>query len=194
MSLFDPSDFVFDNDAKPIDNRGSVENNRKRDAPYSPTRAISDDEDELERAPVYTHNSVENGDQDIVSNSDDEVVPRPMDTTSDNIMFDMLQVSRTSDGDDEDSLKVPNLNRIARRVMTRFERCNIIGTRAQQIALGAEPLIDPEGELDPLIIAEKELAQYKIPMVIRRYLPDGTFEDWAVQDFNPNNFNTRESD
>jgi DNA-directed RNA polymerase I, II, and III subunit RPABC2 len=33
---------------------------------------------------------------------------------------------------------------------------------------------------DPLTIAEKELSEKKIPFIIRRYLPDGSFEDWKI--------------
>ena len=35
-------------------------------------------------------------------------------------------------------------------------------------------------EYDPILIAEKELIEGKIPFIIRRYLPDGTYEDWNV--------------
>jgi DNA-directed RNA polymerase I, II, and III subunit RPABC2 len=38
--------------------------------------------------------------------------------------------------------------------------------------------------MDPIMIAEKELAERKIPFRIRRYLPDGTFEDWKVSELN----------
>ncbi len=37
-------------------------------------------------------------------------------------------------------------------------------------------------DFDPIKIAEKELEQKKIPFVIRRYLPDGAFEDWKVSE------------
>ena len=198
MSLFDPSDFVSDAGDNRDDNSSNRDGSKKRqhsdDAPYSPTRAVSDDEEELNRAPVYGGaNDSDNSERS--ENSDDEVVPKPSDSTIDNIAFDILQVSQKHKEDEHDEmLRVPNANRSTRRVMTRFERCNIVGTRAQQLALGAEPLIDPEGEIDPLTIAERELAQFRIPMVIRRFLPDGTYEDWAVQDFNPNNSNQRDSD
>jgi hypothetical protein len=33
-----------------------------------------------------------------------------------------------------------------------------------------------------LQIAMKELREKKIPFIIRRYLPDGSFEDWRIQD------------
>jgi DNA-directed RNA polymerase I, II, and III subunit RPABC2 len=28
----------------------------------------------------------------------------------------------------------------------------------------------------------KELKQRKIPIIVRRYLPDGSFEDWAIDE------------
>jgi DNA-directed RNA polymerases I, II, and III subunit RPABC2 len=40
-------------------------------------------------------------------------------------------------------------------------------------SLNAPVLVDIEGESDPLQIAIKELREKKIPLVIRRYLPDG---------------------
>ncbi|OHT00533.1 DNA-directed RNA polymerase subunit rpb6 [Tritrichomonas foetus] len=51
-----------------------------------------------------------------------------------------------------------------------------------QIAQGAPVQTDVEGEFtDPLLIAEEELRKGKTPLIIRRYLPDGTFEDVAVR-------------
>jgi DNA-directed RNA polymerase I, II, and III subunit RPABC2 len=38
-------------------------------------------------------------------------------------------------------------------------------------------MVELEGETDPLQIAMKELRERKIPLMIRRYLPDGTPED-----------------
>lgn len=43
-------------------------------------------------------------------------------------------------------------------------------------------LVALEGESDPLIIAMKELAARKIPLVVRRFLPDGSYEDWLVSE------------
>jgi hypothetical protein len=36
-----------------------------------------------------------------------------------------------------------------------------------------------ENDTDPLEIARKELAQKKIPLIVRRFLPDGSYEDWT---------------
>ena len=48
--------------------------------------------------------------------------------------------------------------------------------------MGAPIMVDLEGETDPLQIATKELRERKIPLVIRRYLPDNSYEDWAVDE------------
>ena len=57
-----------------------------------------------------------------------------------------------------------------------------MGTRALQIAVCAPVMVEIEGETDPLQIAMKELKQRKIPFIIRRYLPDQSFEDWALDE------------
>ena len=41
-------------------------------------------------------------------------------------------------------------------------------------------MVDPAGESDPYKLAEMELSEKKIPFIIRRYLPDGSYEDWRV--------------
>ena len=46
--------------------------------------------------------------------------------------------------------------------------------------MGAPPMVDVGGETDPLMIAKKELNENKIPITIRRYLPDGSYEDWSL--------------
>ena len=49
-------------------------------------------------------------------------------------------------------------------------------------SMNAPVLVPLDGETDALQIAIKELSQRKIPLVIRRYLPDGSFEDWSVSE------------
>jgi len=76
----------------------------------------------------------------------------------------------------------PNKERITTPYMTKYERARILGTRALQISMNAPVLVSLEGESDPLEIAMKELSQHKIPMVVRRFLPDGSYEDWSVSE------------
>lgn len=66
--------------------------------------------------------------------------------------------------------------------MTKYERARVLGTRALQISMGAPVMVELEGETDSLKIAMKELKVRKIPIIIRRYLPDGSYEDWGVDE------------
>ena len=58
----------------------------------------------------------------------------------------------------------------------------MLGTRATQISMGAPVMVEIEGETDPLDIASKELREKKVPFLIRRYLPDGSYEDWGIDE------------
>ena len=66
--------------------------------------------------------------------------------------------------------------------MTKYERARIIGSRALQISLNAPVMVDTEGDTDPMSIAERELNAKLVPFIIRRFLPDGTYEDWKVSE------------
>lgn len=73
--------------------------------------------------------------------------------------------------------------RVTTRFLTKYEKARIIGARALQISKNAPVMVDIEpGEWDPIKIAEKELIERKIPFIIRRYLPDGSYEDWKVDE------------
>ena len=72
--------------------------------------------------------------------------------------------------------------RITTRYLTKYERARVLGTRALKISMNAPVMVDLDGETDPLKIAEKELRERKIPIIIRRYLPDGSHEDWGVDE------------
>ena len=67
--------------------------------------------------------------------------------------------------------------------LTKYEKARVIGARALQISKNAPILVDiNQDETDPILIAEKELRERKIPFIIRRFLPDGSYEDWAVKE------------
>jgi DNA-directed RNA polymerase I, II, and III subunit RPABC2 len=73
-------------------------------------------------------------------------------------------------------------SRITLPYLTKYEKARILGARALQISMGAPVLIDLKGETDSLEIAFKELRKRVIPIVIRRYLPSGKYEDWELNE------------
>ena len=78
---------------------------------------------------------------------------------------------------------VKNKDRITSTFLTKYERARILGTRALQLSKNAPPMIVPQpGETDPYKLAERELTERKIPFIIRRFLPDQTYEDWKLSE------------
>ena len=66
--------------------------------------------------------------------------------------------------------------------LTKYEKARIIGKRAMQISKGSPPLVEVGTLENPIDIALKELTERKIPFIIRRPLPNGTYEDWRVDE------------
>jgi DNA-directed RNA polymerase I, II, and III subunit RPABC2 len=67
-------------------------------------------------------------------------------------------------------------------ILTKYERARIVGVRAIQLSNGATPMINVDNMFDVSEIAEKELVEYKIPIIIRRKMPDGSYIDIRVCD------------
>ena len=68
--------------------------------------------------------------------------------------------------------------------LTRFEKARIMGSRALQLSLGAPPFIDFSKNISTsLEIAIEELHQKVIPIVIRRTLPNGDYQNITIEQF-----------
>ncbi|WP_181933320.1 DNA-directed RNA polymerase subunit K [Pyrobaculum aerophilum] len=59
--------------------------------------------------------------------------------------------------------------------LTKYEAARIIGARALQLAMGAQPLVDIQevGSTDPVLIAMEELRRGLLDFIIVREMPDG---------------------
>uniref|UniRef100_A0A6C0AZI9 DNA-directed RNA polymerase n=1 Tax=viral metagenome TaxID=1070528 RepID=A0A6C0AZI9_9ZZZZ len=67
--------------------------------------------------------------------------------------------------------------------LTKYERTRILGQRAKQLNSGAKAFIKvPENVIDGYLIAELELAEKRIPFIIRRPIPGGGCEYWSLKD------------
>ena len=79
--------------------------------------------------------------------------------------------------------RVKDDERITSSFMTKYEKARVLGTRALQISKNAPLMITPApNEYDPYKLAERELNERKIPFIVRRYLPDGSYEDWKLSE------------
>lgn len=73
---------------------------------------------------------------------------------------------------------------LTRNVLTIYEKTKVIGMRLEQLARGAETLVDlSDKEVESVHdIVRYELEQRKIPFIIRRTLPNGIKEYWRLAD------------
>jgi DNA-directed RNA polymerase I, II, and III subunit RPABC2 len=68
--------------------------------------------------------------------------------------------------------------------LTRFEKARIMGARALQLSFGAPSFIKiPENASTSLEIAMEELNERVIPIVIKRTLPNGDFQNIPLEQF-----------
>jgi DNA-directed RNA polymerase subunit K/omega len=81
-----------------------------------------------------------------------------------------------------ESMKQP---RMTSKYYSKYEYTVLLGTRAQQLAEGAKPLVSIEGMItsDPRFVwnlAQKEIMEQKLPFIIHRRLPNGISEYWSA--------------
>lgn len=67
--------------------------------------------------------------------------------------------------------------------LTKYEKAKILGVRAQMISTGSPAMVNvPNHITSTYEIALLEFKEDKIPLLIRRFLPDGNYEDWRLED------------
>eukprot|EP01017_Pseudomicrothorax_dubius_P015050 TRINITY_DN1750_c0_g4_i2.p2 TRINITY_DN1750_c0_g4~~TRINITY_DN1750_c0_g4_i2.p2 ORF type:complete len:150 (+),score=54.62 TRINITY_DN1750_c0_g4_i2:67-516(+) len=123
----------------------------------------------------YGREDLENDQDQISEEEDDEERSQQGEDGRDVDIMEKIMEDRGTKATDP-------LDRRTPRFLTKYERARIIGVRAAQIARNAPIFVNAEDEKDPLKIAEQELREKRIPFMIRRYLPDGSYEDWAIND------------
>ena len=145
---------------------------------------MSDDEDPIgsgrgfdNAGGIYDHQEDEL-DQEMADNNNNEYDDDQLDVTGDNEDDNIVAIGEEIAG----SSGTAAAERITTKYLTKYERARVLGTRALQISMNAPVMVDLDGETDPLKIAEKELRERKIPIIVRRYLPDGSHEDWSMDE------------
>lgn len=136
---------------------------------------MSDHEDSLDGGDGILGGTGADGNEEAEGEGDDDNDPYaiPAEVAANIILSGSVQAAKGA------TLREPK-DRVTVGVLTKYERARILGTRALQISMNAPVLVTIEGETDPLTIAQKELRQRVIPLIIRRILPDNTYEDWSV--------------
>jgi len=78
---------------------------------------------------------------------------------------------------------VPKDERITGHIpLTTYEIARVIGLRAQQIANNAQPLVEGVNDYKPQVQANLEFNEGQSPIIIRRYLTMGWYEDFEFHE------------
>ena len=109
----------------------------------------------------------EGGEEDLDSDAEDE-----------NIIEE--EIKETHDGVHGKTKLVLPEERITKPILTKYERVRLLGDRSKQLSLGAPPMIKNAENLTPREIAELEIINKIIPIIIRRPMPNGLEEEWHI--------------
>ena len=134
---------------------------------------VEDDEDDYDDE--YDENYLQKFDNDIIKNYVSEYHPECLNHNYDEITK-LNIIVRNSDG-----IIIDPFHRTI-PFLTKYERARVLGIRARQIDLGCPIYIEPGNLKESYDIAEKELEERKMPFVVRRFLPNGNYEDWEISE------------
>jgi len=134
-----------------------------------------DDSDSVEGGEEDSEKYMHHFDKEITKEYILETHPECIPVNMDEVRA-MLTVIRNEDGVPIDDFHktVP--------IVTKFEKARIIGQRASQLNSGATPYIYVPDAIDGSTIAEIEFNMKKIPVIVKRPLPNGAFEYWRLKD------------
>ena len=74
---------------------------------------------------------------------------------------------------------------MSKNIMTKYEKTSLLGVRMEQLAIGSPSTLDDSSLTDKKTlkeIAEEELRQNKLPLMICRTMPNMNEEIWKIED------------
>jgi len=86
------------------------------------------------------------------------------------------------DDDIQNINQIETVQKITKPLLYNYERVRLLGDRTQQLTLGAKPMIKNIENLTPKQIAELEIENNVIPLIIERPLPNGKKERWYISE------------
>lgn len=94
--------------------------------------------------------------------------------------YDSEKITPYNDIITDESLRIPIEKRQTRNILSKYERVRILSERVECLARGAKSEIERTSRMTYSDQAKEELKQKKLNLIIRRYFPNGEFEDWNL--------------
>lgn len=165
----DNDDDDFNDDKNEIDDEDKeIDSDNSKDSKSEESE--SDDDDNV--------NLGDDKEDKVADYDDDKCLYNFVDDKSDEeieLIFDDDIIPEISD-------VIPPEKRKSKPFLFKYERVRLLGDRTQQLTLGAKPMIKNTENLTPKQIAELELQNNVIPLIIQRPLPNGKKERWYINE------------
>jgi DNA-directed RNA polymerase I, II, and III subunit RPABC2 len=78
--------------------------------------------------------------------------------------------------------RIPDDERTSLPYLTKYEKVNLIGTRAKQISDGSDIYVISKNAKNAVDISKLELEYKRQPFKIKRTMPDGRYEIWSLDE------------
>lgn len=175
--VVDDEDIEIDEDGEPIIKKSVATSKRVKELPKNLVYNINEDDDDEEDEDDETGEQyLQKFDKEVNKNYIMDFHPECVLHNYDEIAA-LTNVVR-----DKNNVIIDPLHKTI-PFLTKYEKARILGQRAKQINSGATPFVKvPENVIDGYLIAELELAEKRIPFIIRRPLPNGGSEYWNIKD------------
>ena len=136
-----------------------------------------DEDDAQEEALIAVEDEEEEGYEEVEEDDLDDIEDDENTINiSDNHKFEIVSKDKTYE-------RLESRKRVCSPMMTTHELTKIIGIRAQQLSCGMNPMVIVSPDImDTKFIAIQELLQKKMPLILRRFLPNDLYEDWRIED------------
>ena len=158
------------------------ENNDTQDYPFEYTQSDEPVENTVTLSPI--NSEIDSDDDEYLQkfepNYNNEYIKRvhPECLTSNAVEIEALTVITR----DKNNIIIDE-NHQTNPFLSKYERTRILGQRVKQINAGHKLYVKvPPGIIDGYLIAEIELREKKIPVIVRRPLPGGKSEYWKLED------------
>ena len=143
--------------------------------------AYDDDIDIVDDADILEDDTTEDAQKKDLGNELMKFHPEARIDTIESISMDILLTNVPTTFTNADGKSDPKHRSVP--FLTQYEKTKILGFRTNQLSQGARPYIAvPEHVTDLKEIARMELEARRLPIILKRPMPDGTFEKWRLSD------------
>jgi DNA-directed RNA polymerase I, II, and III subunit RPABC2 len=141
-------------------------------------------EDDLEELDLNDKINTEVSNIDVAEEDDEDTKFHTNDDIDDDDNYDENDIFTDVEPEKfiNQNKRIADDERSTRPILTKYEKVRLIGTRTKQISDGSKVFVKSKNSKSAKEIAELELKYKVIPLKIKRYLNDGSFEIWSVKD------------